>query len=136
MYKTKNNLQFEACDSPYNFFIGVPKHKLFRVGTCEGQWGDTYDSYFILSVVNSKPGNGHLNDVFEWFEMSCKRDNKNLLVLECENERFYNHLISKRGFVALDKEQRNCIKVFNKRMFKRLKKKGNPILKKGTLKCV
>jgi hypothetical protein len=71
---------------------------LFRIGTCEGQWFAIEHSYCILSVLNNNPGNGHLDDVFEWFEFSCKRDKKALLVLEVMNDRFKQHLITKRGF--------------------------------------
>ncbi|MEK6884973.1 MAG: hypothetical protein AABY22_35405 [Nanoarchaeota archaeon] len=105
---TTHNLDFEAPESPYSFLFG-DETKLFRIGTCTGQWGCNKNGYYILSVINDEPGNGHLNDVFEWFEFSSKRDNKNLLVLECMNNRFYNHLISKRGFNPIDKN--NVIKI-------------------------
>jgi len=76
----------------------TPDFLLFQIGTCNGQWRYTGKSYDILSIKNSEPGNGHLNDVFEWFEYSCKRDHKNLVVLELFNEQFKIHLIKKRGF--------------------------------------
>lgn len=134
MLITKHNLPFEAAPSPYNIFNDG--HQLFRIGTCEGQWGFTPDSYYILSVKNSAKGNGHLDDVFEWFEYSCKRDNRNLLVLECLNNTFYKHLIDKRGFIALDKNEENLIKVFNTEYYESLKKKGNEIIMAGTLRCI
>ncbi len=125
---TTNRLDFE-----------VPEHSLyglqFRIGTCLGLWGSTKDSYYILSVVNKNPGNGHLNDVFEWFEFSCQRDNKNLIVLEIINDSFYKHLLLKRGFVPLDTYGNNCIKIFNEEVYRTLLKKGNSILKSKTLTC-
>ena len=128
--KTKHNLDFEVCEnSGYSF-------PLFRVGTCSGQWGSTRDSYFILSVINDKPGNGHLDDVFEWFEFSCKRDNKNLLVLECMNESFYLHLLSKREFIPLDDKGNSLIKIFNRKKYKQLRKNGNEIIQAETMQCV
>lgn len=130
---TTHKLDFEACESPYAIF---DNHKMFRIGTCEGQWTSTKDCYVIISVLNKTPGNGHLEDVFEWFEFSCKRDNKNLLVVECMNESFYLHLLSKRGFIPLDTKGENVIKVFNKKAYKHLKKNGNEIIKAGTLQCV
>ena len=130
---TTHKLDFEACDSPYAIFGG--DHKMFRIGTCEGQWTSTEDCYVIISV-NNDFGNGHLEDVFEWFEFSCKRDKKNLLVVECMNERFYMHLLSKRGFIPLDAKGENVIKVFNQKAYKRLRKKGNEIIMAGSLKCV
>lgn len=126
-FKTTHNLLFEVAESIFGL--------LFKVGTCSGQWGSTSDSYYILSIINHDPGNGHLNDVFEWFEFSCKRDKKNLLVLECFNKEFYDHLLSKRNFIALDADKENCIKVFNKKSYRRLLRKGNSMLSAPTMKC-
>lgn len=126
-FKTTHNLSFEVAESKYG--------TLYRIGTCEGQWGSTSDSYYILSVINNEPGNGHLDDVFDWFENSCKRDGKNLLILECLNEEFYKHLLSKRGFIALDANKENCIKVFNKKSYRRLLRKGNEMLSAPSMKC-
>lgn len=133
--ETEHKLLFEVAPSPYNLPGGV-EHALYRVGTCHGQWGFTQDSFFILSVMNEQPGNGHFNDVLQWFENSCKRENKNLLILDCMNKDFYIHLLNKRGFTKLDKEERNLIKIFNKNLYRRLLRKGNEILEKQTLKTI
>lgn len=124
--QTTHNLEFEVAPSKYGM--------LYRVGSCHGQWMGYEDCYCILSVINDYPGNGHLNDVFEWFEHSCKRDGKNLLILECFNEGFYEHLIKKRGFVPLDKERCNVVKIFNKNRYKKMLRKGNEVLHAKTLK--
>lgn len=71
---------------------------LFRVGTCHGQWRQTPEAYEILSIVNEDPGNGHLNDVFQWFEFACKKSKKPLRVLSFLNKSFAESLIRKRGF--------------------------------------
>lgn len=81
----------------------------FRIGTCHGLWRATADTYDILAVYNNKPGNGHLEDVFQWFSASCRRDGRDLRVMEIMNEDFLRHLIEKRGFVA---EGDHCIKKF------------------------
>lgn len=91
-----NKLDFEVADWPYD-----QDYKQFRIGTIEGLWGVTPVSYDILAITNKEPGNGHLQDVFDWFEMSCKRDNKNLRILEVWNKKFMNHLIEKRGFKSI-----------------------------------
>ncbi len=93
-FKTKNNLPFEIAEYPF----GNDGWILFRVGTCEGLWRSTHKSYEILAIKNNAQGNGHLNDMFQWFEHSCRRDNKSLKVLEVWNDDFKNHLINKRGF--------------------------------------
>lgn len=92
MFKTTHDLSFET--APWI----VSDFTRFRIGSCHGLWRSTDDSYDILAVDNESSGNGHLNDVFEWFEHSCKRDKKVLRVLECMNKRFEIHLIEKRGF--------------------------------------
>lgn len=71
---------------------------IFKIGTVNGQWRATPDSYEILSVINDEPGNGHFQDVFDWFENSCKRDKKDLKILECWNAKLATHLKTKRGF--------------------------------------
>lgn len=93
---TEHKLDFLSChwDNPFNY----EGWKLFKIGTCHGQWTATKDSYDILSVINEVPGNGHLNDVFEWFEFACKRDGRSLRVLEVWNKGFAKHLVTKRGF--------------------------------------
>lgn len=75
---------------------------LFRIGTCEGQWRATPEAFEILSIVNMQKGNGHLDDVFEWFEFSCKRNKLPLRILRFHNERFKQYLISQRGFKAIN----------------------------------
>ena len=91
-FKSTHNLDFEVADW-YD-----PTFQRFRVGTCEGLWGDDGKSYIIVDITNNSPGNGHLNDVFEIFENSCKRDGKSLKVVEIMNAGFMQHLINKRDF--------------------------------------
>lgn len=114
-FTTTHNLDF-LC-APWNPMIPVEKlekiigpvvdkdkwshipWKLFKIGTCEGQWRATPEAYEILSIINTDKGNGHLTDVLEWFEHSCRRDSRKLRILSFENRRFKRHLINKRGFV-------------------------------------
>lgn len=102
---TTHNLDFEV--APWV----TPEFTRFRIGTCDGLWAKEDRGYAILSVVNDQPGNGHLDDVFEWFEFAAKRDNTDLLVLEIMNESFKKHLTTKRGFVPIDND--NLIKKFS-----------------------
>lgn len=103
--ETTHNLLFEAA-----IYDRMPAISLFKVGTVHGQWFCTPEAYCIMSIVNEQPGNGHLTDVFEWFEASCKRDKKALIVMELMNERFKKHLLEKRGFD--DMGCNNVIKIF------------------------
>jgi hypothetical protein len=100
---TTHHLDFEA-------FCG----KMFRVGTCHGIWGVDTGSYLIIAVCNDAPNNGQLIDVFEWFEHACRRDNMSLRIVEELNSRFYNHLITKRGFTPVAGESRSVVKHFHK----------------------
>lgn len=93
-FKSTHNLQFKNASWIF------PEYLLFRIGTVGGLWNSNIElkRYNILAVDNSEPGNGHLEDVFDWFEMSCKRDKYDLVILEIFNDKFYNHLVDKRGF--------------------------------------
>jgi len=95
---TTHNLDFET--KPFRIQIeGEPMNICFKVGTCHGMYCVTEKTYDIIAIENDEKGNGHLQDVFEWFENSCKRDKKDLRVLEFMNEGFKKHLIEKRGFM-------------------------------------
>lgn len=80
------------------------KWQIFRVGTCEGQWRVTAQAFEVLSIVNNKKGNGHLDDVLEWFEWSARISKMPLRILRFTNERFKKHLIEKRGYHLFGKE--------------------------------
>ena len=102
---TKHKLLFESAEwesllakTIIGTFFNREGWKIFRVGTVGGQWRSTQTAYEILSFFNEKPGNGHLNDVFEWFEYSCKRDKKDFIIREFWNDNFKQHCIKKRGF--------------------------------------
>ena len=84
-------------------FMGTPWHRdptmmAFRVGTCHGLYYPTEKEYVILAIENNEPGNGHFEDVLEWFENSCRRDKKNLGFNQVMNKRLMAHLVTKRGF--------------------------------------
>ena len=131
--QTTHNLDFEVAPSPNPDVTGY--HPRFRVGTCSGQWFSIDDCYVIMSVINEEPGNGHFNDVLEWFEYSANRDDKNLLVIECFNKALWLHLVTKRGFNEMDSTGENCIKIFNKKAYRKMLKNGNEIIQKETLRC-
>ncbi len=103
-FTTVHNLPFTSCpwhrDHDWN---------VFKIGTCEGQWRAFHGNYEILSIINNSPGNGHLEDVFQWFFHYCRRDGRGLRLLEIMNENFKKYLIEKRGFVE---DGVNCIKKF------------------------
>lgn len=103
---TTHGLDFEVAPwDPSDTFLGQlvgaspeSEYLLFRVGTCEGLWTVRAEVFVILSIVNDDPGNGHLEDVMEWFYFSCMSAGKHLLIEELMNEKFRDHLIEKRGF--------------------------------------
>lgn len=108
---TQHKLDFETAPFWFNR-KGEPLNIRFRVGTCHGLYCSTERTYDIIAIENSEKGNGHLEDVFQWFENSCKRDRKNLRVVAILNNKFRNHLISKRGFHNQGPD--NVIKYFDK----------------------
>lgn len=93
-FSTTHDLDFEVGPWPF------PEYKRFRIGTVEGLWGNDLEKmrFIILAIHNSEPGNGHLEDVFEWFQYSCRREGFDLMVDQCWNKDFKRHLIQKRGF--------------------------------------
>ena len=96
------------------------EYSKYRIGTCEGLYGYGRDqkskavSLDILAVQNREQGNGHFEDVMEWFEFAAKRDKLILRVIEIHNARLFIHLIEKRGFTPqLFAHQINVIKDLN-----------------------
>ncbi len=92
-FKSKNNLPFEVADWEHS-----PNFKRFRIGSCEGLWCSNERAYGILAITNNAPGNGHFEDVMQWFENSCRRDKKSFMFLEVWNKRLKKKLIEKYGF--------------------------------------
>jgi hypothetical protein len=84
--------------------------KAFRIGTCEGLFRAGFYCLEILAIINSEPGNGHFNDVLQWFEYGCKTNDADLKILEVWNENFLTHLIEKRGFELFGED--NVVKKF------------------------
>jgi len=101
-FKSTHDLPFEIAPHFEEGFLN------YRVGTCTGVYCWNEKCYMILAIGNDKEGNGHLQDVFDWFENSCKLDKKNLMVLEIMNDRFKKHLLEKRGFIPCG--EKNVIK--------------------------
>lgn len=96
---TTHDLPFEVAP-----WINDEFHR-FRIGTCTGLWRHTPESYDILAIDNESPGNGHFEDVLEWFEHSSKRDKKVFRFLQVWNVSFKKHLGEKRGFVCIDEHE-------------------------------
>lgn len=98
-FQSEHKLFFEIADwMPLPGLPAASEFKRFRVGSCDGLWRSTSDSYDILAITNNEKGNGHLRDVLQWFEQSCRRDKKVLRVLEVWNSNFKKHLIEKCSF--------------------------------------
>lgn len=110
MFKSTHNLDFEVAEWEYNILKDDADWCRFRIGTCEGVWCSRDSSYDILSIHNNDKGNGHLKDVFEWFEQSCIRDGKDFRILEVWNIMFKQHLLNKQGFITQGRD--NVIKKF------------------------
>ena len=104
-FRSTHRLDFMACPWHRN-----PEFIAYHVGTCAGIYASTPETYDIIAVVNDTPGNGHFEDVLEWFEQSCRRDRRALRFMEILNERLRDHLVNKRGFQY--EGENNCIKYF------------------------
>jgi len=104
--KTKHKLAFYSRPWRDHPFI-----EEFKIGTCNGQWQYGITGLEIISIINNVPGNGHLEDVFQWFEYAAARDKKPLIIREFFNDRFKTHSISKRLFRPI-KGTDNVVKHF------------------------
>lgn len=95
--RTTHNLDFEACPWPRD-----PSITAWRVGTCNGVYQFEKGILCLISIHNDQPGNGHLEDAFQWFEDTVKnRGNGVIIIMEFMNERFKTHCIEKRGYVPI-----------------------------------
>lgn len=98
---TTHNLPFEVSDH-FNV-VGLDDGygwRGFRIGTCEGLWTEKGRCYRILALMNREPHNGHLEDVFEWFMHSAKRDGFDFIVHEVMNPAM-GRLLIRRGFIPV-----------------------------------
>ena len=89
---------------------GLVDWNLFRMGTMHGQWRETPDHIEILSLSNDSPGNGEFDQLMRYFEDKCIEVQKNLKILCIWNDRFYLHLIHRRGFEKQGKQ--NVVKSY------------------------
>lgn len=110
-FQSTHKLEFLCAPWPLS-----DEYMVYRIGTCHGLWFAEDGAYNILAVSNDDPGNGHFEDVMEWFENSCRRDNYDLKVLECWNQELKYHLMTKRGFENYDED--NLIKKFKDASYK------------------
>jgi len=107
---TKHKLGFDV--RPYHTQIDPSCIYMdFRVGTCSGLYIHTKISYSIVAIKNDAKGNGHFDDVIQWFERSCRRDGKSLRFLEIENKKLYNVLTKRMGFA--DIRNNNVEKIYS-----------------------
>ena len=97
-FQSTHNLQFLARQWRID-----PEYTQFKIGTCDGIYRYIEDTIEILAIKNNSPGNGHFEDVLEWFYNSCKRDGKHLQFSEILNPKFLKHLKEKRGFMIVNK---------------------------------
>lgn len=106
MFESTHKLEFFAAA------WADPEFTCFKIGTCQGLYVSTSETYDIIAVVNNEPGNGHFQDVIDWFENSCLRDKKSLRFMEMMNDEFRKHLVLKRGYKP--EGENNLIKTFKK----------------------
>lgn len=114
---TKHNLDFLA-----THWHRDPRVMVYKVGTCSGQYQFIDGKLVLISVINDQPGNGHLDDVFEWFEFAARSQHVPLVIAEFFNDRFKKHCIDKRGFKQIPGTD-NVIKKYPNHDTSRFRKK-------------
>jgi N-acetylglutamate synthase-like GNAT family acetyltransferase len=95
---TKHALDFMAMPWYNDLVPNNDGIMVFEVGTCHGQYLVSKEGLEIISITNDMPGNGHLEDVFEWFEFAAKQQGIDLYIRAFLNPQFKIHCIEKRGF--------------------------------------
>ena len=83
--------------------------KNFKLGSCQGQFGEDEIDVEIFGILNKDKGNGDFEKVIAWFENYCKENKKALLISHIENERLRSHLINKRGFIPIGNSARKTL---------------------------
>ena len=99
-FQTTHNLDFLQATEGTDIGEGSILYG-FKVGTCHGLFYQDEEAVCLLAVINDTRGNGHFDDVLEWFDFSAKRQKLHFDVVEVWNERLKSHLLGKRGFVAI-----------------------------------
>lgn len=110
-FKSTNNQNFEI--APYWGILNEivksnEKYISFKVGNIKGAFRALDSQYQILAVFSNRPGSGHMKDVLEWFENSCKRDNYDLVINDVVNPRLVGYL-HRNGF-SIVPDSRDMIK--------------------------
>lgn len=72
----------------------------FDIGTVNGLYRVFHGMIEVVAIANDEPGNGQLDDAFEWFAHMCKEKKKGLRIMHIRTNRFHDHLVDKRGFIS------------------------------------
>ena len=109
MFQSTNSLEYK--DRPIELFGEIMRE--FKIGTVTGVYSHCDEYLRIINIENSSPGNGHFNDVFDWFFNSCITHGRGLMFVAVVNERLGDHLCNQRGFEklsdSLNKGSEYCI---------------------------
>lgn len=71
----------------------------FEIGTVHGIWNVSTFSVDVFACINDEPGNGHMDDVFEWFFSIATERGLPVRVTNVSSEDFRQQLIDKWLFV-------------------------------------
>jgi hypothetical protein len=85
--------------------VGHEKVYKFICGTVDGIFTVEKERVVMIGIGNMQPGNGHITDVFQWFERACRELKKNFWIVEIINEGFYRHLVEKHCFQIVTNKQ-------------------------------
>lgn len=99
-FRTTHNLKISI--APQTFAGRPTGNTLYKIGTCHGFYRSTNLSVDIIAMVNDEPGNGHFDDVLQWFTEIARLEGKLLRVVEIMNPEIATRLIQFYGFHAID----------------------------------
>lgn len=78
--------------------VGHEKVYKFICGTVDGIFTVERDRIVMIGIGNMDPGNGHVVDVFQWFDRAAKELKKDFWVVEIINAGFHRCLVERHGF--------------------------------------
>lgn len=99
-FKSSHKLKFRTAP---HVIAGAPTGmEKFEIGTVHGLWVQSKMSIDIFACINDEPGNGHMDDVFEWFFEIARTGALAVRIVNVSSVTFRNQLIEKWKFAPTD----------------------------------
>jgi len=95
-FKSSHKLKFKT--APHIIGGATTGLERYEVGTVHGLWNQARLSVDIFALINTEPGNGHVDDALEWFFAIAKEGAVGVRIVNITAEGFRKTLIDEWGF--------------------------------------